>query len=166
MTGNYPSQAHEVTVRACEPRDLPALQEILADSPEAASWSQQAIDDVLRQSWVSAYVSERNGEVTGFVVGRRVMDEGEILNLAVGSRNRRRGDGHALVTELLKEYRRSHVTKVFLEVREFNVAAIKFYARLGFIQVGRRDAYYREPTEAALIFEKKMEIHNLVPNSS
>jgi ribosomal-protein-alanine N-acetyltransferase len=115
---------------------------------------------------VSAYVSEREGEVTGFIVGRRVMDEGEILNLAVGLPNRRMGDGHALVSELLKEFERFRVTKVFLEVREFNAGAIRFYSSLGFIQVGRRDGYYREPTEAALVFEKKMEIHNVVPNCS
>jgi ribosomal-protein-alanine N-acetyltransferase len=157
---------HQVAVRACEPRDLLALQAILADSPEAAFWSLQAVEDVLRQSWVSAYVSEREGKVTGFIVGRRVMDEGEILNLAVGLPNRRMGDGHALVGELLKEFERFRVTKVFLEVREFNAGAIRFYSSLGFIQVGRRDGYYREPTEAALVFEKKMEIHNVVPNCS
>lgn len=166
MASDRPSRPHELTVRACEPRDLLALQAILADSPEAAYWSLQAVEDVLRQSWVSAYVSERHGQVTGFIVGRRVIDEGEILNLAVGLRNRRMGDGHALVGELLKEFERFRVTRVFLEVREFNAGAIKFYGSLGFLQVGRRDGYYREPTEAALVFEKNLEIHHVVPNSS
>jgi ribosomal-protein-alanine acetyltransferase len=166
MPADRPSRSLEVRVRPCEPRDLLALQAILADSPEAAYWSLQAVEDVLRQSWVSAYVSERGGEVTGFIVGRRVMDEGEILNLAVGLRKRRMGDGHALVGELLKEFERFRIVRVFLEVREFNAGAIRFYGSLGFIQVGRRDGYYREPTEAALIFEKKMEIHNEVPNTS
>jgi ribosomal-protein-alanine acetyltransferase len=148
-------------VRKLRPTDIIVIQHILARAPEAAFWSLQAIDDILRQSWASAFVSERADAVTGFVVGKRVMDEGEVLNLAVDANRRRRGDGQALVRRLLTEFREHQVKRVFLEVRESNLGAIQLYEQLSFVRVGQRENYYRDPTEAALILEKKFEIHRL-----
>jgi ribosomal-protein-alanine N-acetyltransferase len=39
---------------------------------------------------------------------------------------------------------------VLLEVRESNTAACEFYLKLGFVQDGRRKAYYRNPNEDAI----------------
>jgi ribosomal-protein-alanine N-acetyltransferase len=89
------------------------------------------------------------------------MDEGEILNLAVRGQSRRHGDGQALVGELLNGFQRGRVRRVFLEVRESNSRAIRFYGELGFLRVGRREGYYRDPTEAALVLQKKLEMHNV-----
>ena len=158
-TGDRDCEASSV-VRECGAGDVLAIQRILAEAPEAAYWSLQAIEDVLRQAWVMALVREECGEITGFVAGRRVMDEAEILNIAVGKKWRRRGDGNALMGEMLKEFRRLEVRRVFLEVRESNLEAIKFYEGLGFVQVGRREGYYRDPVEGALVLEKKLEIHS------
>jgi [ribosomal protein S18]-alanine N-acetyltransferase len=141
-------------VRKCKREDVRAIQAILAESPEAAFWSLQSIDDVLKQSWVSALVSERDGTVTGFIVGRKAAEEGEILNLAIRVADRRRGDGNALVAELLKEFQHLDIERVFLEVRESNTGAIQFYKRLGFGKVGQREGYYQQPTEAAWILQK------------
>ena len=44
---------------------------------------------------------------------------------------------------------------MFLEVRESNLPAISFYESLGFRKTGRREGYYQNPPEAALILEKK-----------
>jgi ribosomal-protein-alanine N-acetyltransferase len=82
-----------------------------------------------------------------------VLDEGEILNLTVVRANRRHGEGTALSREMLKSFAARGVQRVFLEARESNLAGIAFYKKLGFGQVGRREGYYREPAEAALILE-------------
>jgi ribosomal protein S18 acetylase RimI-like enzyme len=44
---------------------------------------------------------------------------------------------------------------VFLEVRESNGAGVTLYGKHGFSKVGRREGYYRDPEEAALVMEKK-----------
>jgi ribosomal-protein-alanine acetyltransferase len=160
MTSRNKTQIGSCTVRACNQGDVPAIQGILAESPEAAFWSLQAIDDVLKQSWVSALVSERDGFVTGFIVGKRVSDEGEILNLAVRAKNRRQGDGESLIVRLLQHFLQFNVERVFLEVRRSNASAIRLYERLGFREIGRREGYYREPLEAALVLERKMKFHS------
>ena len=39
----------------------------------------------------------------------------------------------------------------FLEVRESNEAAINLYKTLGFMTAGRRQNYYHDPSEAAIV---------------
>ena len=84
------------------------------------------------------------------------MDEAEILNLRCGAARRRRGDGGALLRAALDEFWARGVSRVFLEVRESNEAAIAFYEKHGFVKRGRRPAYYRDPVEAAIVMEKEV----------
>jgi len=98
-----------------------------------------------------------HGEVTGFISGRRAAGEGEILNLAVKPKFRRRGQGQALVNIVLESFHRDGVIQVFLEVRESNHVAISFYERLGFRDVGRRGNYYHDPDEGALVLGRSLD---------
>ena len=89
--------------------------------------------------------------VAGYVVARCVMDQAEILNLAVHPNHTRRRLGTALVQEVLTELGRAGARTVFLEVRASNAGAQAFYAGLGFKPTGRRRGYYADPPEDALI---------------
>jgi ribosomal-protein-alanine N-acetyltransferase len=138
-------------IRECQNGNIPEVQAILAKSPEAAHWSDQAIADALAASPSYHLVSIVGGEIAGFIFGRRIAVEGEILNLAVKPAFRRQGVGQALVNTILERFNRDRVRQVFLEVRESNQAAICFYQGLGFRQIGRREAYYSDPPAAALV---------------
>jgi [ribosomal protein S18]-alanine N-acetyltransferase len=142
-----------LVIRRFGMEDAATASEILLEAPEAAAWSASMIRELLDTSGVSGFVAERAGRTTGFILGREVLDEGEILNLAVAKGDRRHGEGEALSREMMKSFAARGVQRVFLEVRESNLAAIAFYKKLGFGQVGRREGYYREPAEAALILE-------------
>jgi ribosomal-protein-alanine acetyltransferase len=146
--------------------DATAASEILREAREAASWSMQALVEFMPLPGAMALVSEREGRPTGFVLGRLVADEAEVLNLAVREEFRRQGEGQALLTELLRRFAESGVSRVFLEVRESNRAAITFYERMGFRRSGRREGYYREPQEAAIVYEKNEQSTRLVPKTS
>jgi ribosomal-protein-alanine N-acetyltransferase len=102
------------------------------------------------------FVSESDGKVTGFLIGRHVVDEAEVLNLAVAPQARRRGEGGALLKAATDEFLARGAKRGYLEVRESNTAAIAFYVKNGFSQVGRRSGYYRDPDEAAVVMEKKL----------
>ena len=142
-------------IRAFRAKDAAALMSILRDSPEAANWTQASYRELMNSPGAVAFVSESDGGVTGFVIGRQVVDEAEVLNLAVGSLARRKGQGSALLKAALEEFRVLGVRRVYLEVRESNVAARAFYAKHGFSQTGKRLKYYRKPEEAAIVMEKK-----------
>ena len=133
--------------------DAGVVAEILRSSPEAAGWPEEDLQTLDSLAGVSAYVSERGNEIIGIVVGRKVLDEAEILNLAVKSGARRQGEGRTLVGRLMEELRRNGVSRVFLEVRESNRGAIAFYEKLGFRLVGERRDYYQDPPESAKVME-------------
>jgi [ribosomal protein S18]-alanine N-acetyltransferase len=121
-------------------------------TPQAAAWSTASLAETFERYPSYFLVSWQAEELSGFISGRRVADEGEILNLAVKQHQRRHGVGKALVQSLLEIFARESVLQVFLEVRESNAHAIAFYQSLGFHQAGRREGYYRDPVESALVF--------------
>jgi ribosomal-protein-alanine N-acetyltransferase len=133
--------------------DAAKVAEILREAREAASWSEEALRETAKLPGVVAFVSEQNGAVSGIVVGRQVLDEAEILNLAVTRGVRRLGTGRALVVGVLRKFEQLRVSRVFLEVRESNAGAIAFYRGLGFQGVGVRKDYYHDPKESAAVME-------------
>jgi len=144
------------TIRAFRPTDAAALTSILRDAPEAANWTQTSYREWMNSPGAVAYVSAGNGTVTGFIIGRQVADEAEVLNLAVAPLARRRGEGAALLQAALGEFRARGASRVFLEVRESNSVAIAFYEKNAFSKSGRRAGYYRDPDEAAVVMERKL----------
>lgn len=78
----------------------------------------------------------------GFLLGRVVADEAELLTLAVAPAARRRGVAGGLVEGFLAEARRRGAATAFLEVAADNDAARRLYQRAGFAPAGRRRGYY------------------------
>ena len=140
-----------VHVRPCGEGDLLRVKAILELSPEASAWGIASIQEIFDAHLKYFLIGELDREVVGFICGRRMLDEAEILNLAVDPQSRRLGVGHRLLQALLQTYKRENVLKVFLEVRQSNKAAIEFYSTSGFQITGQRTNYYRNPDEAALI---------------
>jgi ribosomal-protein-alanine N-acetyltransferase len=156
MAGEGDGGSRLAGIRGFRPEDIPELVSITEESAQSASWSKESYEKLCGLEGFMAFVNETAGRISGFVAGRQVVDEGEILNLAVRRENRRRGEGHALLSAILEQLHRRGVNKVFLEVRESNEAGIAFYEKMGFAKTGRRPAYYREPEEAAVLMEKKL----------
>jgi ribosomal-protein-alanine N-acetyltransferase len=145
-----------VVIRALLLADAVGVAKILEEAPEAANWSRQSLDELTNSPGGLAFVSEAGGEISGFLVGRQVGEEAEILNLGVARSRRRKGDGGALLKAALDEFVTRGVSRVFLEVRESNATGIAFYTKHGFAKTGLRPKYYRDPAEAAVLMEKKL----------
>ncbi len=133
--------------------DAPEVAVILREAREAASWSEEALRETALLPGVAAFVSARGDFISGIVIGRQVLDEAEILNLAVRQSERRQGEGRALVQRVLQQFVERQVSRVFLEVRKSNAGAISFYRGVGFQATGVRRDYYRDPIEAATVME-------------
>lgn len=84
-------------------------------------------------------------EPDGFVIGRVVAGEAELLTLAVDPKARQRGTGGRLVDRFLTESQARGAESVFLEVSDQNLPAQSLYARKGFTQKGKRAGYYQTP---------------------
>ncbi len=148
-------KAPSALVRKFNPQDAQALEEITRRSPEAAQWSRE-LYAALNDQGHAAWVAEANGAVCGLFAARVVGDEAEILNLAVDPLKRRAGIAHALWNEAFAELLRRQVRRVFLDVRESNTAAIRFYEKQGFTRTGSRPGYYQQPAEAAVLMMREL----------
>jgi ribosomal-protein-alanine N-acetyltransferase len=133
------ARPEDVTIRAGDPRDLPAVGALLAACPEAAQWL-PASDPFL--------VAADGAGIAAVLVWRTVApSEHEILNLATHPGRRRRGIAARLCESAL-----SAGGTWFLEVRASNKGAQMLYESMGFRQTGRRPRYYQNPVEDAIVF--------------
>lgn len=139
------------TIRQRRPEDADAIERITSRSPEAARWRPESYGKL------PGWVAESETGVLGFLFARIVADEMEILNLAVEPTDRERGIGGGLLDAALAHGRQAGATRVFLEVRESNVAARRFYERRGFVVTGRRPRYYHQPEEDALVMVRALD---------
>jgi [ribosomal protein S18]-alanine N-acetyltransferase len=146
----------EATIRAFRPGDAAAVKRILKESPQAADWTEASLRESAGWRGIVWLVSERNGIITGFIIGRQVAEEAEILNLAVSPAKRGEGVGRGLLKSAIDEFRARGASRVFLEVRESNEAGIGFYEKRGFAKTGRRAGYFRAPDEAAVLMEMNL----------
>ncbi|RZJ28966.1 MAG: GNAT family N-acetyltransferase [Brevundimonas sp.] len=122
-----------MTEVALKAERLAALHATAFDAP----WDAAAFVALLDQPGVFA-VERANG----FILMRAVADEAEILTLAVRPDVRRGGEGTRLVAEGVAAASLAGADRVFLEVAEDNVGARALYARIGFVEAGRRPRYY------------------------
>jgi [ribosomal protein S18]-alanine N-acetyltransferase len=143
-------------IRSLRSEDAEAVAEILRQSPEAVFWPEASVREVLEWKGILGLASEAGGQVVAFLIARQVKDEGEVLNLAVARDNRGKGEGGALLRAAVVEFRKRGVGRVFLEVRESNRAGISFYGRHSFSLTGRREGYYRDPIEAAIVMDIRL----------
>lgn len=95
-----------------------------------------------------------NENVVGYIGMNYVLDEGYIYNVAVHENYRKKGIGSALIGELITFGKKNNFSFLTLEVRSSNEKAISLYSKFGFIKVGERKNYYKEPTENALLMTK------------
>jgi [ribosomal protein S18]-alanine N-acetyltransferase len=143
-----------VIVRAMEPRDIDAALAIQAASPEIAQWNASDYDLSARPGILGLIAEQpEDRRFAGFLVARQVLDECEILNLAVAPASRRRGVATSLLRALLESATRRGTAAIYLEVRASNAAARAFYERNGFREIARRTNYYNFPIEDALVLE-------------
>ena len=106
-------------------------------------WSKSQCAGILPLGGVRLVVARTAvGEPAGFYLERRVVDEAELLLLAVGSAFQRQGLGTLLLGQFIENHRGGDVARLHLEVRDGN-PAVTIYEKFGFHAVGRRKDYYR-----------------------
>lgn len=118
-------------------------------------WSEKSIASELNNPLSLWLVVTDGARVAAYVGSQSVMDESDMMNIAVHPDYRRGGLARSLVEALVSELQKKGVRMLTLEVRASNAPAIALYDTLGFAQVGRRKNYYLAPKEDALILRKE-----------
>jgi ribosomal protein S18 acetylase RimI-like enzyme len=122
------------------PADAAALAQIAAESlPEP--WSERGFAEEIGAAGARVWlVRGPAGEPLAYLVAHRVLDEIQVLSLAVAAPHRRRGLGRDLLEHALAED--GDAVAAHLEVRANDAGAQAFYACLGFRASGRRPRFY------------------------
>lgn len=125
--------------------DLDAVDSIMAaafDPRFGEAWSRAQCAGILPMRGVDLAVAKRGDTGVGFALWRTILDDSELLLLAVHPAYCGLGLGTLLVDHFVTEARRAGGRRLHLEVREDN-EAIALYRRAGFRVAGRRPDYYR-----------------------
>ncbi|HEX4533983.1 MAG TPA: GNAT family N-acetyltransferase [Rhizomicrobium sp.] len=134
-------------IRAATIGDLETLSR-LHGACFAESWSAESFGKLLATPGAFALLAEPGGTADGFVLARMAHDEAEILSIGVAPHARRRGLAYELAQASAEHAATLGARTMFLEVAVTNAAAGALYAGLGFAEVGRRKAYYKDAGDA------------------
>ena len=121
-------------------------------------WSEKSVASELTNPLSCWLVAVEDDRLAGYVGSQTVMEETDMMNVAVHPDFRRRGIAEDLVVALIEELKKRQSHCLTLEVRASNEPAKNLYEKLGFNQIGRRPKYYRNPREDALILRKEWEV--------
>ncbi|MAU40454.1 MAG: ribosomal-protein-alanine N-acetyltransferase [Kordiimonas sp.] len=118
-------------------------------------WTAENYRSLLQTPGRYAFVVQCDGVPCGHIMVQQAADEAEVLTIGVHPKYRRRGIGQYLLRNTIRYLEKIPVQRLFLEVREDNIIARRFYTDNAFEAVGRRKDYYREnknsPQDAILM---------------
>lgn len=97
------------------------------------------------------WVTDLDGRIIAVLVGWFIVDEFHIATIATHPEFRGQGVGRHLLLHVLGSAREEGAIRVFLEVRESNLIALKMYRDFGFVEDGRRAKYYKDNGEDAIL---------------
>ena len=141
-------------MKSCHVAQIAQLEKLCFSDP----WSERSIASELDNHLAYWLVAMDGDTVAGYIGSQTVLDETDMMNVAVHPDYRRRGIAEALVTALVEVLKEKNSHCLTLEVRASNEPAQKLYEKLGFAQIGRRPRYYHNPREDALILRKEWEL--------
>ncbi|CAN5220566.1 MAG: ribosomal protein S18-alanine N-acetyltransferase [Pseudomonadota bacterium] len=126
--------------------DLEAVMQVMTDAfgdRYGEAWTRSQCAGILPMSGVR-FVLARDGDdqLVGFSLYRTIIDDAELLLLAVGPQAQRRGVGQSLIKHFVEDAKNRGASRIHLEVRDGN-PAVRLYEAMGFVQSNRRRNYYR-----------------------
>lgn len=133
------------------------LDQVLEIEEELFSvpWTKEGFFTFLTRDDSMFLVVEEKEKILGYCGLLMVLDEGDVLNVAVRKDRQREGIGNFLMESLIRLSGQLGISMIHLEVRKGNETAIRLYERLGFERDGIRKGYYTDPVEDAVLMTKK-----------
>lgn len=126
--------------------DVAQIEQACFSSP----WNEDSIRAELENTCSEIYIAVENHRAVGYANIYSVLDEMDVVRVAVLPQFRRRGIANKILRHVLSENKGT----VYLDVRESNMPAIRLYQSLGFVDTGVRKNYYTNPTENAILMKR------------
>ena len=134
-----------VTLREGDEGDIDVLMQVMTNAFDplfGEAWNAGQCLGILSLPDVWLSFAEQDERTVGFALSRLLMDEAELLLLAVEPHARGAGVGRALIERTVGIAADKGAHRLLLEVRDGN-QAFDLYQDAGFGEIGRRRDYYR-----------------------
>lgn len=142
-------------IRKAEKKDISQIVVIAKEEFGIDAWTENQFLSELEESNRIFLVAEDNGEILGYLTTMTLIDEMEILDIAVKNEHKRKHIASSLFDELLRKYA-VDIKKFFLEIAEDNFIAHKLYEKYGFKDIAVRKNYYKSGKNA-IIMQRKVD---------
>ncbi len=150
--------AERFQIERAGPGNMPEVMAVSDAAQDGPHWPPDAWKNFVEPS---SYAGERKsvillarmlgGEVVGWLAATGIYETAELEYVLVHPRHRGKGVGRQLLEHWLAWAQRQGALEALLEVRASNVAASRLYRELGFVERGRRQSYYQDPREDAVL---------------
>ncbi len=100
-----------------------------------------------------AIVAEK---MVGYAEFNQIFEICDVVDFEVAENFRGQGFGNLLFKNSIETLIKNGVKEISLEVRESNFPAIKIYKNTGFSEAGKRENYYKNPDETAILMIKQI----------
>ncbi len=133
----------------------------LGEETNLSRWTAQSyLEELKNATAILRRLVAHDNSTIGFIVGRTVVGgdvdtqlDAEIYNIAVAGHHQRTGCGQILFDAFVETCKERKVRNIWLEVRESNEKARRFYEKNGFESVQTRPSFYDNPREHALLMK-------------
>ncbi len=139
-----------VNIRESSLDDINAIYNLSRENIKS-SWSEESFKEDFNNIFSHYFSLTLNDKIIGFISFWKVIDEITITNICIETSYRGLGYSNYLLKYIISNYDNY---KIFLEVRESNIVAINLYKKHNFKIISKRENYYKNPKEHALIMEK------------
>lgn len=116
----------------------------------SSPWSYNLIQNELNNPLATYFLADFNGEIVGYIGIYKVLDEADIVKIAVDKKVRRQGVAKSLLAYVINYATLTGIEAITLEVNAKNIPAIELYKSFGFMQNGLRPKYYEGVDDAVL----------------
>ncbi len=114
-------------------------------------WSEKDVVEMLGIAGTEIALAQIAGEAVGFAIIRSIADQAELLSIATMPSQRRKNIAATILKHAFIKAQSLGAASLFLEVAQSNSSAHKLYIKLGFVETGRRKAYYSNGDDAIVM---------------
>ena len=140
----------KIDVNAMTFDDIDSIQSNFSENFDKF-WSIDILKNDLNSENSKYIIAKIDNEIVGFAGIKVILDEADIMNIAIRIDKRKLGIGSILLEKLIELSRLSNCTSITLEVNENNIPAICLYEKYNFERIGLRKKYYNNVDDAIIM---------------
>lgn len=140
----------DITITTMTTQDVKQIAENFSENFDKF-WSVDILQNDLTSSNSKYIVAKIQNTIVGFAGIKVILDEADIMNIAVRTDKRSLGIGSLLLEKLITTAQNLTCQTITLEVNETNLPAIRLYEKYHFKRIGLRKKYYNNTNDAILM---------------